>query len=149
MSTKKVASCGDDSNVRVSDLRCAGPSYRLDGAHDGACHTVRWHPRDVNLLLSAGLDSTMKLHDLRKLDAPLHVFRGHCPYALARWVQGVQGGGGVCVCVWWGAFVDLYSVGVWCVVVGVEGFVGRRGAGKRWGRGGGQGGWFSRGAVEL
>ena len=83
----KVASCGDDSNVRVSDLRSRssfGVSHRLDGVHDGPCHTVRWHPFDANILLSAGLDSTIKLHDLRSLGAPLHVFRGHCPYALAR-----------------------------------------------------------------
>lgn len=46
--------------------------------------------------------------------------------------------------------MDLYSVGVWCVVVGVEVFVGRADVGKLWGRGGGgQGGWFSRGAAEL
>eukprot|EP00904_Undaria_pinnatifida_P008596 jgi/Undpi1/4867/HiC_scaffold_19.g08220.m1 len=82
-----VASCGDDSNVRVSDLRSPsffGVSHRLDGVHSGPCHSVRWHPRDANLLLTAGLDSTVKLHDLRRLDAPLHVFRGHCPYALPR-----------------------------------------------------------------
>ncbi|CAM9344824.1 unnamed protein product [Ectocarpus sp. 6 AP-2014] len=83
-----VASCGDDSNVRVSDLRSSssfGVSQRLDGVHGGrACHTVRWHPLDGNLLLSAGLDSTLNLYDLRRLAAPLHVFRGHCPYALAR-----------------------------------------------------------------
>ncbi|CAN0214120.1 unnamed protein product, partial [Ectocarpus sp. 12 AP-2014] len=83
-----VASCGDDSNVRVSDLRSSssfGVSQRLDGVHGGrACHTVRWHPLDDNLLLSAGLDSTVNLYDLRRLAAPLHVFRGHCPYALAR-----------------------------------------------------------------
>ncbi|CAM9776275.1 unnamed protein product, partial [Ectocarpus sp. 12 AP-2014] len=83
-----VASCGDDSNLRVSDLRSSssfGVSQRLDGVHGGrACHTVRWHPLDDNLLLSAGLDSTVNLYDLRRLAAPLHVFRGHCPYALAR-----------------------------------------------------------------
>eukprot|EP00903_Cladosiphon_okamuranus_P017877 g16450.t1 len=82
-----VASCGDDSNVRVSDLRSPssfGVSHRLDGVHDGPCHTVRWHPFDSNLLMSAGLDAAIKLHDLRRLDAPLHVFRGHCPYALVR-----------------------------------------------------------------
>lgn len=85
---QQVASCGDDSNVRVCDLRSPsffGVSHRLDGVHDGRpCHTVRWHPFDGNLLLSAGLDSTVKLHDLRRLASPLHVFRGHCPYALAR-----------------------------------------------------------------
>lgn len=83
----KVASCGDDSNVRVSDLRSSsssGVSHRLDGVHEGSCHTARWHPRDANLLLTAGLDSTVKLFDLRQLASPLHVFRGHCPYALAR-----------------------------------------------------------------
>lgn len=86
----QVASCGDDSNVRVSDLRSPsnfGVSHRLDGAHDGPSHSVRWHPLDANLLMSAGLDSAIKLHDLRRLDAPLHVFRGHCPYALARLVR--------------------------------------------------------------
>ncbi|CAM9893834.1 unnamed protein product, partial [Hapterophycus canaliculatus] len=85
---QQVASCGDDSNVRVSDLRSPsffGVSQRLDGVHDGRpCHSVRWHPLDGNLLLSAGLDSTVKLHDLRRLASPVHVFRGHCPYALAR-----------------------------------------------------------------
>ncbi|CAN0519792.1 unnamed protein product, partial [Laminaria digitata] len=83
----QVASCGDDSNVRVSDLRSPsffGVSHRLDGVHSGPCHSVRWHPSDANLLLTAGLDSTVKLHDLRRLDAPVHVFRGHCPYALPR-----------------------------------------------------------------
>lgn len=89
----KVASCGDDSSVRVSDLRSTSPlgvSRRLDGVHGGRpCHTVRWHPFDANLLLTAGLDSTVKLHDLRRPDAPLHVFRGHCPYALARRGQRV------------------------------------------------------------
>lgn len=87
---KKLASCGDDSNVRVSDLRSPsnfGVSHRLDGVHDGPCHTVRWHPFDSNLLMSAGLDSAIKLHDLRRLDAPMHVLRGHCPYALARQVS--------------------------------------------------------------
>eukprot|EP00752_Nemacystus_decipiens_P012495 g11067.t1 len=82
-----VASCGDDSNVRVSDLRSRpnfGVSHRLDGVHEGPCHTVRWHPFVDDMLMSAGLDSTIKLHDLRHLGAPLHVFRGHCPYALAR-----------------------------------------------------------------
>ncbi|CAN0325160.1 unnamed protein product [Pylaiella littoralis] len=84
-----VASCGDDSNVRVSDLRSRynfGVSHSLEGAHDGApSHTVRWHPLNENLLLTAGLDSTVRLHDLRRPGAaPLHVFRGHCPYSLAR-----------------------------------------------------------------
>lgn len=85
----QVASCGDDANVRVVDLRNAsgsnfGVSHRLDSVHDGPCHTVRWHPGDCNLLLTAGLDSTVKLFDLRRFDEPVHVFRGHCPYALKR-----------------------------------------------------------------
>ncbi|CAM9356868.1 unnamed protein product, partial [Sphacelaria rigidula] len=84
-----VASCGDDANVHVIDLRNAsgsnfGVSHRLDGVHDGPCHTVRWHPGDRNLLLTAWLDSTVKLFDLRRFDKPVHVFRGHCPYALKR-----------------------------------------------------------------
>lgn len=73
--------------MRVADLRSPsffGVSQRMDGVHDGPCHTVRWHPRDGNLLLTAGLDLTVKLFDLRRLEAPVHVFRGHCPYALAR-----------------------------------------------------------------
>lgn len=74
------------SDVRDASASSFGVSIRLDGVHSGPCHTVRWHPRDAYLLLSAGLDSAVNLHDLRRPGTPVHIFRGHCPYTLPRYV---------------------------------------------------------------
>jgi hypothetical protein len=84
-----LASCGDDACVRVCDLRCAGAAplaATIADAHGGAAvHTVRWHPGTPHLLLTAGLDTAVRLWDLRKSDAPAVEYRGHVPYALPRY----------------------------------------------------------------
>ncbi|KAG5189994.1 WD40-repeat-containing domain protein [Tribonema minus] len=83
-----VASCGDDASVRVCDIRAARGYYiavGLEDVHSACAHTVRWHPTDEHLLLTAGLDTVVKLFDLRKPNAAAVEYRGHVPFALPRY----------------------------------------------------------------
>ncbi|CAM9627708.1 unnamed protein product, partial [Phaeothamnion confervicola] len=77
-----LASCGDD----VWDLRVAGaaPAVAWAAAHTGGTHTVRWHPSDGNLLLTAGLDPVVRCWDLRRSSGPVREYRGHVPFVLLR-----------------------------------------------------------------
>jgi WD40 repeat protein len=90
--TVTIASCGDDCSVRVCDLRspavaaCSITAAALATVHRGSTHTVRWHTGagQEHMLLTAGLDETIKLFDLRKCDAPVKEFTGHVPYKLPK-----------------------------------------------------------------
>jgi WD40 repeat protein len=91
--TVTVASCGDDCSVRVCDLRsptttatACSITAALATVHRGSTHTVRWHTGSgqEHMLLTAGLDETIKMFDIRKCDAPVKEYTGHVPYKLAK-----------------------------------------------------------------
>ena len=70
-----VASCAKDSCAKLFDPR-TGLAVRTMHAHNLGMNTVAWSP-DGTTLLTAGRDKMLKSHDMRRLDAPVCVYRGH------------------------------------------------------------------------
>ena len=78
---------GDCGDAAMVDTRAAGGGgggkggsggiVRLLGVHAGGVSTVRWSPCDEHVLLTAGVDRTLRLHDMRKPRAPLAELSGH------------------------------------------------------------------------
>ncbi|GAB5033733.1 wd40 repeat-containing protein [Nannochloropsis oceanica] len=90
MDSQCLAIAGDDREIQVMDLRAPSSSLSsssssliISQAHARTVHTVRWHPTEPHLLLSAGLDQHLRLWDLRKAGGreggsePLTSYFGH------------------------------------------------------------------------
>jgi WD40 repeat protein len=71
------ASAGDDARVCVLDHRAKVASLIMENVHETSVQSVRWHPRDENTMLTAGRDAFIKLHDIRRPNAPVYTFMGH------------------------------------------------------------------------
>ena len=89
-----LASAGNDRALKIIDLRSPRASSSSGGsgggcgrdfsveaiedAHDQAVNSVRWHPTDDHLVLSASFDRRIRLFDLRRISAgPLFEYTGH------------------------------------------------------------------------
>mmetsp|Transcript_9158 Transcript_9158/g.14081 ORF Transcript_9158/g.14081 Transcript_9158/m.14081 type:complete len:719 (+) Transcript_9158:65-2221(+) len=83
---KTIASASDDGLIAIHDCRKDGrsdPAVVLENAHNKP-HSVVWHPSEQDLLMTAGLDETIKVWDVRFLTKPMFSFYGHVPVGVSR-----------------------------------------------------------------
>ncbi|KAI9343767.1 WD40-repeat-containing domain protein [Zopfochytrium polystomum] len=69
---RRFASCGSEGIVRVYDganhrriARMSGGTPGLTAGHSNRAFSVRFHPRDPNVLVSGGWDNTLQIWDVR------------------------------------------------------------------------------------
>ena len=84
-----VASVGNDAVLRLTDLRDghseSSGTKTSSELHNGCCvNSVRWHPMKDNILMTAGFDTRIELHDSRKLANPMRVLDSHMPENLVK-----------------------------------------------------------------
>ena len=73
-----LAAGGNDRCLRVYDVRSSDPLVAsAPDVHSCAINCVKWHPTDPNCLISSSFDPDIPVHDLRKLNNPLHLLSGH------------------------------------------------------------------------
>jgi hypothetical protein len=78
-SSKKViliASASDDGTVAIHDVRTSTVASTIPNAHSRP-HSVEWIPSHEQQFITAGLDDTIHLFDLRNVSNPMVSFRGH------------------------------------------------------------------------
>jgi len=83
-----IASASDDGVVAIHDARLDGTRgsngdgrsvvAKLENAHSKP-HSVVWKPESDNFFMTAGLDETIKLWDLRNVSRPIASYHGHVP----------------------------------------------------------------------
>lgn len=83
-----VASVGNDSKLAISDFRkkpSTSASVSIEHLHNGcAVNSVSWHPTKLNLLMTAGFDTAIQVHDLRNTAKPCLVLNSHMPSLLSK-----------------------------------------------------------------
>jgi len=97
------ASCGNDHKIAITDTRESTTSTNSTKAaiaivdsHSTAINSLRWHPSNPNLLLTASHDPHILIHDLRNTTLPLFTLTGHILPSMKRiphiyqptWVAG-------------------------------------------------------------
>lgn len=60
-----IATGSDQPFIRLLDLRSTSSAHTLTG-HKGKTLTVKWHPKNSNLLASGGFDGEVKIWDIRR-----------------------------------------------------------------------------------
>jgi len=83
---KTIGSASDDGLIAIHDCRIDGrsdPIAVLDNAHNKP-HSIVWHPTEENVVMTAGLDETIKVWDIRFLNRPLIAYYGHVPVDVSR-----------------------------------------------------------------
>ena len=72
-------SVGDDAQLLIWDARdsTAGPSKRVENAHQGDINCISFNPLNEFLLATGSTDTTVGLWDLRNMKQKLHTFEGH------------------------------------------------------------------------
>eukprot|EP00670_Eutreptiella_braarudii_P008866 CAMPEP_0174309638 /NCGR_PEP_ID=MMETSP0810-20121108/2544_1 /TAXON_ID=73025 ORGANISM="Eutreptiella gymnastica-like, Strain CCMP1594" /NCGR_SAMPLE_ID=MMETSP0810 /ASSEMBLY_ACC=CAM_ASM_000659 /LENGTH=705 /DNA_ID=CAMNT_0015417339 /DNA_START=160 /DNA_END=2277 /DNA_ORIENTATION=+ len=75
---QSCVSTGNDYSVRVTDLRILSQGSVLQWEGNSVINSCSWQP-DGSLIMSAGIDHTIKLWDPRKgsNSPPLHTLKGH------------------------------------------------------------------------
>lgn len=83
-STDLLASVGNDAALCISDLRDSSSAATVvSGLHGGCCvNSVRWHPTKPNILMTAGFDTRIEMHDHRKSGQAFLVLDSHMPVGL-------------------------------------------------------------------
>jgi WD40 repeat protein len=94
------ASCGNDHKIAITDTRESTTSTKaaiaIVDSHSSAINSLRWHPSNPNLLLTASHDPHILIHDLRNTTLPLFTLTGHILPSIKRiphiyqptWVAG-------------------------------------------------------------
>jgi WD40 repeat protein len=81
-----VASVGNDSSLCIWDVRLSEKHGAKDARHLAQCvndasslalNSVRWHPTDSNLVMTAGFEPVIKIFDRRQLGSALVTLNGH------------------------------------------------------------------------
>lgn len=81
-----IASASDDGNVAIHDIRTSTIAASIPNAHNKP-HSVEWSPSESSSnhqFITAGLDDTIHLFDLRNLSKPIRYFRGHVSSSLQK-----------------------------------------------------------------
>lgn len=74
---KILASASDDGRIALHDVRTTAIVTSINNAH-AKPHSVEWNPlQPKNQFITAGLDDTIYLFDVRNSSKPLRHFRGH------------------------------------------------------------------------
>lgn len=71
-----IVSASDDGYVAVHDSRSESVVVKIEDAHFKP-HSAVWKPRSDSVFLTAGLDETIKLWDVRNASRPIASFHGH------------------------------------------------------------------------
>jgi len=71
-----IASASDDGTVAIHDVRSTTIASTIPNAHSRP-HSVEWIPSHEQQFITAGLDDTIHLFDLRNVSNPMVSFRGH------------------------------------------------------------------------
>lgn len=72
-----ILSSHGDSHARVWDARTGAQALTIKAVLNGDCLCVDWNKYDPNLVATGGVDTAIKVWDLRNLQAPINDFRGH------------------------------------------------------------------------
>lgn len=62
-----------DGGVRLFNLQTGERLSDISGIHQGAVTSVQFHPKDASKILTNGMDSTLKIVDIRTC-TPIHTF---------------------------------------------------------------------------
>lgn len=63
-----------DGGIRFWDVRTGDRTADISGLHEGAVTSVQFHPTDTSKVLTNGMDSCIKLVDVRTA-SPIQTFR--------------------------------------------------------------------------
>ena len=79
-----LASTGNDLNVHINDLRSPLCSLKIETGHKLSVNSVRWHPTDSNILITASFSPEIRVFDIRVPDKCKATLRSHVPKGVQR-----------------------------------------------------------------